>query len=149
QTASRRLTQRNLYNIVQLVDFTKPDESRLLKAASEPHGPLKSGVFGDRRSPKYRELRTWISEPTGTPLKGNASKTEQATFDAPPSGLDRASNPLFDAGPASGMALPNDPLEPNQPAQIKEAASSNSNRRPSRSSPDKTVKNHARSSFQP
>ncbi len=148
QTASRRLTQRNLYNIVQLVDFSKPDESRLLKTASEPHGPLKSGVFGDRRSPKYRELRAWVSELTGTPLKGNASKIEQATFDAPPSRLDRASNPLFDAGPVSDVAPPDDPLEPNQPAQIKEAASSGTNRRPSRLSQGKAAKTHSRSSLQ-
>jgi hypothetical protein len=66
--APRRLTQRNLYNTVQLVDFSNPAESPLLKVASRPHGPLKAGVFGDQRSPKYRDLETWIANLTRTSL---------------------------------------------------------------------------------
>jgi hypothetical protein len=73
--ASRRLTQRNLHNTVQLVDFSEPGESRLLKIASKPHGPLRSGVFGDQRSPKYRELVEWVAEVTSSK---NSEMDEQA-----------------------------------------------------------------------
>jgi hypothetical protein len=65
KAASRRLTQRNLYNTAQLVDFNRPADSRLLKVASQPHGPLAAGVFGDRRSPKYQQLVAWVAQLTG------------------------------------------------------------------------------------
>jgi hypothetical protein len=118
RTASRRLTQRNLYNAAQLVDFARPEESRLLKVASQPHGPLKAGVFGDQRSPKYRELSAWVSRLTGVPI----NRDEPANVETTPSiAWDHLQRSAVRA-PASEQARLEavlDQLEPNRPAEIK------------------------------
>jgi hypothetical protein len=121
RTVSRRLTQRNLYNTVQLVDFTSPEESRLLKVASQPHGPLKAGVFGDQRSPKYRELAEWVSRLTGVPLN-----RDEPDSDAIPSGIawDRLQRSAVRPPPSDHARLEAvlDQLEPNRPAEIRPGA---------------------------
>jgi hypothetical protein len=58
---SRRLTQRNLYNVVQVIDFKYPANSTLFKMAKEPHGPLKTPALGETHSPAFRELVQWAA----------------------------------------------------------------------------------------
>lgn len=82
RSASRRYTQRNLYNVVKLVDFKQPAESRLLEIAREPHGPLNVPAFGEQRSQQYRQLVRWVSELTKTPIEEPPSEIPVAT--APP-----------------------------------------------------------------
>jgi hypothetical protein len=120
RTVNRRLTQRNLYSTVQLIDFDKPDESRLLAIASQPHGPLKAGVFGDQRSPKYRELASWVSRLTGKPVNRDEGTTEPI-----PSGIawDRLQRGADRPQPAEQAKLEAilDQFEPNRPAEIRPA----------------------------
>ncbi len=65
---SRRLTQRNLYNVVQLVDFKKPADSTLFDMANEPHGPLKAPALGQPQYVAYRELIGWVAQLTRSNL---------------------------------------------------------------------------------
>ncbi|MEX2140104.1 MAG: hypothetical protein WD894_12635 [Pirellulales bacterium] len=142
--ASRRLTQRNLYNTVQLVDFDRPEESRLLKIASQPHGPLPAGVFGDARSPKYQEMVAWISRLTGVPLElrdgSNNHKIANLDWDRAQNLADRL-GPLTQSGDIASAA---DELQPNRPAEIinksaeqSAVISTRSDRTPRRSTPGK------------
>jgi hypothetical protein len=120
---SRRLTQRNLHRIVQLVNFTKPEQSQLLKIAGQAHGPLQVGVFGDARSPKYRELVTWVTDLTGvkaeaapeasdTTIAGDTTIAQQIWERATVAGLEAASlGRVSAAGPQK--------LQPNQPAAVR------------------------------
>jgi hypothetical protein len=117
---SRRLTQRNLYSTAQLVDFSNPPDSRLLEIASQPHGPLKAGVFGDTRSPRYQELVDWINTLTGTAAAGgDESFVDQATATVD---WERARQAIERTAP---LAQPTDPslaadkLQPNQPAEVR------------------------------
>ncbi|HEV2971859.1 MAG TPA: hypothetical protein VGY55_17930 [Pirellulales bacterium] len=67
---TRRLTQRNLQSTVQMLDYQNPQQSRLLSAASRPHGSAGSAIF-DPQTVKYRQLASWIALVTqkapGTP----------------------------------------------------------------------------------
>jgi hypothetical protein len=116
---SRRVTQRNLYNAVQLVDFAKPEESRLLKIASQPHGPLPAGVFGDARSPKYQELVAWTSLLTGVALQQRDAAHEAGianlAWDRVPSAAER----VDPTAPNIAVQSPSDGLQPNRPAGIR------------------------------
>lgn len=68
RSVSRRLTQRNLYNVVQLVNFKKPAESALFAMAKEPHGPLKTPALGEAQTAAYRELVGWVATLTRSNL---------------------------------------------------------------------------------
>jgi hypothetical protein len=68
RSVSRRLTQRNLYNVVQLVDFKKPADSVLFKMAKEPHGPLKTPALGEGQTVAFRELVQWVATLTRSNL---------------------------------------------------------------------------------
>ncbi len=86
---SRRLTQRNLYNVVQLVDFKKPADSTLFNMANEPHGPLKTPALGQAQSAAYRELIGWVAQLT----KSNLDEMLPATVPEPqPAIADRRSS---------------------------------------------------------
>jgi hypothetical protein len=147
RTVNRRLTQRNLYSTVQLVDFDKPEESRLLAIAGQPHGPLKAGVFGDQRSPKYRELAAWVSRLTGKPVN-----RDEAGIDPIPSGiawdrLQRGADRSQTAEQAKLDAIL-DQFEPNRPAEIGSAAESSAKgdaAKKQRSIPKKVQKSAAHS----
>jgi hypothetical protein len=120
RTVNRRLTQRNLYNTVQLVDFDKPEESRLLAIAGQPHGPLKAGVFGDQRSPKYRELAAWVSRLTGKPVHRDEATTEPIPSGIAWDRLQRGADRTHLAEQAKLEAIL-DQFEPNRPAEIRPA----------------------------
>ena len=117
---SRRLTQRNLYNTVQLIDFGNPPESRLLEIARQPHGPLKSGVFGDERSPKYQELVAWVTALTGT----SAKRDEDLPVDQRTAIVDweRARHTADQIAPSAqpiDLGTIADESQPNQPAEVR------------------------------
>ena len=135
RTANRRVVHRNLHSTVQLVDFTRPEESRLLKAASQPHGPLVAGVLGDAESPKYRELVAWISNLTGVPIDNNDGPqrlgTANVDWDQAQQSADRLAPPAQPANPGSA----GDGLQPNRPAEIQSAESKSVRRKGGRAKP--------------
>jgi hypothetical protein len=60
QPTTRRLTQRNLHAVLQWVDRDNPAASKLLSAASGPHGTNRAAVFTDRQVLQYRRLLEWV-----------------------------------------------------------------------------------------
>lgn len=64
---SRRLTQRNLYHVLEHIDRDHPEESRLLTAASQPHGPSRAPVLSGNDSEQFRRLVEWIRLVSRTP----------------------------------------------------------------------------------
>jgi hypothetical protein len=60
-TPSRRLTQRNLYAALQLVDQNNPAASSLLTVPMHPHGTAKAAIFNDRQLAEYRQLVEWCN----------------------------------------------------------------------------------------
>jgi hypothetical protein len=66
RTGNRRLTQRNLYGTIQMLDYQSPSQSRLLGAASKPHGNTPTAIF-DSQTVKYRQLLNWIAVVTEKP----------------------------------------------------------------------------------
>jgi hypothetical protein len=65
KTASRRLVQRNLYSLLQYVDRENPNESRLLKAISGPHGSMQGPVLSERQSSQYQRIVEWVHQVAG------------------------------------------------------------------------------------
>jgi hypothetical protein len=63
--AGRKPTQRNLQAALAMIDRSKPEESRLLTAPLQPHGGLKSPVFGEREQAQYRVLVQWVYQAAG------------------------------------------------------------------------------------
>ena len=64
---SRRLTQRNLYAVLELVDRDDPAGSPLLTVPSRPHGTAKAPVFTHGQTAVYGQLLDWcyrVSGPT-------------------------------------------------------------------------------------
>jgi hypothetical protein len=62
--ANRRLTQRNLYSVWQVVDSNRPAESPLLTQPIRPHGKAKGAIFSGREAAQYRQLVAWVYEVT-------------------------------------------------------------------------------------
>ena len=60
KASGRRLTQRNLYTVLQYVDREAPTESRLLKAIQGPHGTSRSPIFSDRQASQYQRIVNWV-----------------------------------------------------------------------------------------
>ena len=58
--AARRLTQRNLYATLQLVDRAKPEASPLLTAPIQPHGTAKAAIFSQNQAEQYRRIAGWV-----------------------------------------------------------------------------------------
>jgi hypothetical protein len=59
--ASRAATQRNLQQVLTLVDREQPSHSRLLQAPAQPHGG-SGAVFTDRDKPQFAQLTAWVYE---------------------------------------------------------------------------------------
>ncbi len=58
--ATRRITQRNLYSVLKYVDRDNPSASRLLSAATRPHGSVEHAIFGEHQASQYRRLAEWV-----------------------------------------------------------------------------------------
>jgi hypothetical protein len=61
RSSSKRLTHRNLHATVAWIDRDDPARSRLLAAATEPHGGLSLPVFSRAKATHYRQLSAWVS----------------------------------------------------------------------------------------
>jgi hypothetical protein len=73
QLASRRITQRNLYSVLTFVDHENPNASRLLTAATEPHGSLKLPIFNEHQATQYKRIESWVHQLAGQ--SGSESET--------------------------------------------------------------------------
>lgn len=58
---SRRLTQQNLYAVMQWIDCENPTASPLLTLPIKPHGPKRSVLFNEQNVAQYRELVNWVN----------------------------------------------------------------------------------------
>lgn len=59
-SSSRRVTQRNLYSVMQFIDQRNPSASKLLEAASAPHGTVQYAVFAEHQASQYQHLSDWV-----------------------------------------------------------------------------------------
>jgi hypothetical protein len=100
--ATHRLTQRNLYEVVQLIDREKPDASPLLAAASKPHGSARAAIFNDRQSGQYQRLVKWVNEVAGH----TAAQAASSPGDMAPSAIPGRRNSAYRTANAKPGALP-------------------------------------------
>jgi hypothetical protein len=56
---SRRLTQRNLYSVLEWVDRDDPAKSPLLNVPTRPHGTTRAPIFGNNQTAIYGQLFDW------------------------------------------------------------------------------------------
>lgn len=59
-----RITQRNLHAVLQFVDHSQPDNSPLLKAASNPHAGSSVPLLSEAEHAHLSQLAEWISDVT-------------------------------------------------------------------------------------
>lgn len=87
-TSSRRMTQRNIHSVLSFIDLEKPSSSRLLVAASGPHGTAEHAIFGEREAAQYQQIANWVNLLAGptTPeipasvARGTSSKGAEELF---------------------------------------------------------------------
>lgn len=59
---SRRLTQRNLYSTLMLIDLDDVSTSPLLTTLLKPHGGMKAPIYTDPNLPAYQRLVEWCEQ---------------------------------------------------------------------------------------
>lgn len=59
QRIPKRMSQRNLYNVLKFTDFDRPMESKLLAAAALPHAGNPEPII-KLNSPQFQTLRVWL-----------------------------------------------------------------------------------------
>ena len=79
KTAGRRITQRNLYSVLQFIDRENPMASRLLTATSGPHGTARYAIFSERQALQYKHLVDWANQVACV----SVSESPIAAFPAP------------------------------------------------------------------
>ena len=62
KSASRRITQWNLYSAILFVDRENPTASRLLTVPSGPHGTAKVAIFNEHQAAQYKRLADWANQ---------------------------------------------------------------------------------------
>jgi hypothetical protein len=58
---SRRLTQRNLYSVLEWVNRDDPAKSPLVSVPTRPHGSTRSPIFSNNQNAIYGQLFDWCS----------------------------------------------------------------------------------------
>jgi hypothetical protein len=97
--SARTTTQRNLEQVLAMVDRDNPPASKLLQAPIRPHGSLKSPIFTDRQQSQYRQLVQWVYAVAGT-----QNAVEKPT-------LEERTAPLLQAVPGAAGRPPVNPDE--------------------------------------
>jgi len=59
--SSRRTTQRNLYSVLQFINRENPSASKLLTAATKPHGTAQHAIFSEHQAVQYQRMLDWAS----------------------------------------------------------------------------------------
>jgi hypothetical protein len=78
----RRTTLRNLEATLKWVDVERPELSRLLLTATEPHGGKSTAVL-DADSRPYRNLVAWLNQVAGQSEDEAASSPSNTTATSP------------------------------------------------------------------
>jgi hypothetical protein len=118
QLPNRRITQRNLYAVLQWVNWDKPNASPLLTAPRGPHGPSQTPIFADHRAMQCRRMTEWVYEvaqrsmPQDTEVR-QASAFEPINEPASPANPP-ASKPRLRLRPPPAAQRPAEP--PDKPA---------------------------------
>ena len=106
KASNRRTTQRNLYSVLQYVDQRNLSASKLLAAASQPHGTVQHAVFSDRQTPQLRRMIDWL----GLFAQQSPLEVPGSVATLPPS-VQPAANAAGGVVPA-GYNEPVDPFDP-------------------------------------
>ncbi len=116
----RRLTQRNLYTVLQYVDRENPAQSPLLTLPAAPHGTAKKAIYTNRQPGQYLRIAQWVmalgtndrSAPPEMPVNGespqNLSNMSPSELETPPRLLSREAQrakPLPAAGKSRRQPL--------------------------------------------
>ncbi len=115
-----RVNQRNLYNTLQWINHDKPAESKLLKAAAEPHGLAGTTPNGVLDSTKNQELIAWVLQVgqgvKSTPISNSSvlageqvptkSRSILATPYSPPGSIGSAVTPIAPINPKTVLTPP-------------------------------------------
>jgi hypothetical protein len=75
RTVGRRVTQRNLYAVLQFIDRDNPGASRLLKAAGAPHGSVQYAIFNEHRAEQFQRLAEFAVQVSRQPPPSPRSAT--------------------------------------------------------------------------
>jgi hypothetical protein len=87
QLASRRITQRNLYSVLQFIDLETPQSSRLLTAPSGPHGTARYAIFNEHQASQYRRMADWANQLAHQPEQEVPSTVTPPAVVEPPAPL--------------------------------------------------------------
>jgi hypothetical protein len=82
EAPNRRITQRNLYAVLQFINWDDPGASSLLTGIIAPDGETKS-VFLIRHSLQYRAVEQWVYQMAEKPLPGANDPAVAAETDIP------------------------------------------------------------------
>ncbi len=98
ESPSRRITQRNLYAVLECIDCNNPGESLLLKASVGSGAAATVGSFPSRHSPQYEKLAQWVYRVAQKPMPADESTgggVENTSF------ADLAAGAPIPSGPAA------------------------------------------------
>jgi hypothetical protein len=104
ETPGRRITQRNLYAVLQCIDWSNPGESQMLKAASGSASGTAASGFPARYSTQYQKLAQWVYLVTQKPMPPEDGGAENVSF------ADLAVGELSAARPRPATRIPYMPV---------------------------------------
>ncbi len=111
ESPSRRVTQRNLYAVLECIDWDSPGESPLLKASVGSSAAATVGSFPGRYSMQYQKLAQWVYQVAQKPMPAAetfAGGVENASFADLAGGA-----PTAGGGTAMNRATPRLPYLPS------------------------------------
>ena len=83
ESPSRRITQRNLYAVLECIDWDNPGESPLLKASVGSGAAATVGSFPGKHSMQYEKLAQWVYQVAQKPMPADETVgggVENASF---------------------------------------------------------------------
>ncbi len=132
--SGRTTTQRNLKQVLALIDRENPPASKLLQVPIRPHGTVGVPIFTDRQHGQYRQLVEWVYSIAGARLPTEpptlAERTAPLLQSIPGASGQVAVEPAGAATAAPAELLPVDfeaelptPAEPTQAGDLPPASS--------------------------
>lgn len=140
--ANRRLTQRNLYSVWQVIDATQPASSPLLTQPIRPHGKAKGPIFSGREAAQYRQLVSWVyavtrqRKPVEPPPEDGSDSLQVASAERAKEKLKKARPPVKpSASPSLDEAATTDEPKEDElaPPELADHGDSQPIRRPEKS----------------